>query len=109
MSNHQINKEKDWAEFIIDDNCDFDRFYYAAEVLQKHFKVSFLNKLDDFDTLYWDFEVDNNAMTLHYNIYLGLSLFPTRLREADEVENLAVYQLGQVLKQLLTAAGNISA
>jgi len=99
-----MNTENVWTYFIIEEDCNIDVFYYAAGILITHLKVDFNNKLNDFDTIYWDFQFDNTVMTLHYNIYLGLSLFPTRLREASRADNVAVLQIGQVLKQLLTAS-----
>lgn len=33
MDGIQINTDKGWTEAVIDDNCGFDMFYKAAEIL----------------------------------------------------------------------------
>ena len=37
-------------------------------------------------------------MTLHYNIYNGISLFPTKTRDAVNKDNKAVVELAGVLE-----------
>jgi len=34
-------------------------------------------------------------LTLHYNIYLGVSLFPTRFKDASVTDNDKTEELGQ--------------
>lgn len=97
----QVNTDKGWTESIIYENCDFDKFYTAADILKNNFNVQFTNKLNDFDTLYWDFLIDSNCLTLYYNIYLGLSIYPTNFKEATKEENQAVIEVGQNLSNLL--------
>lgn len=42
----KFKKEKGWTEANIDSNCDFDKFYNAAEILGKDFNIKFTNKLN---------------------------------------------------------------
>ena len=97
MNKLKIEKEKGWNEAIIDGNCDFDKFYYVAEILEKDFNIKFTDKLNDFDTIYWDFSYNGNLLTLHYNIYLGVSIYPGKLKQATALENDAVVGLAQVI------------
>ncbi|HKZ67084.1 MAG TPA: hypothetical protein VJ111_12035, partial [Chitinophagaceae bacterium] len=82
---------------IIHGNCDFDKFYYVAEISEKDFNIKFTNKLNDFDTIYWDFSYNRHLLTLHYNIYLEVSIHPEKLRQATTFENDTVVGLGQVI------------
>ena len=59
--------------------------------------MEFINKLDDFDTLYWNFEINDHPLTLHYNIYFDLSIFPTKFKDASEGDNLKVLEIGHLL------------
>jgi hypothetical protein len=92
---------KSWTEVVIDDNCDFAMFYRTVEVLQENFIVTFCNIISDFDTLYWDFLSDGVSMTLHYNVFFGITLYPTKMSKANDGENLSVLQLGLRLKGLI--------
>ena len=69
-----------------------------ANVLSQDFKVKFSNKEDDFDTINWEFRFKGHHMTLHYNIYNGISLFPTKTRDAVNKDNKAVVELAGVLE-----------
>jgi len=37
-----------------------------------------LKKTDDFDSLMWDFIFKGHILTLHYNIYTGISIYPRK-------------------------------
>jgi hypothetical protein len=43
--------------------------------------------MDDFDSLMWDFNYKGLALTLHYNIYTGISVYPRKFRNAVKKEN----------------------
>src|SRR6185436_1926639 len=70
------------TEAVISDDGGLKQFYQVADVLSNEFKVSFSNKEDDFDTIDWDFKFKGHYLTLHYNIYNGISIFPTKTRDA---------------------------
>lgn len=95
MNKIVIENEKGWNGAIIDRNCDFEKFYYVADLMQREFDIKFSDKLNDFDTLYWDFSYKENLLTLHYNIYLGVSIHPKNLKHATASENDMVIELGQ--------------
>jgi len=97
MNNLQINTDRGWKEVIIDGNCDFYKFERAVKFLQKDLGIHFNQKLQDLESAYWDFKFKKSALTLHYNIYLGLSLFPTKLDAASPMENQCVLDLGRIL------------
>ena len=97
----QIKTTAGWTELVIDDDCEFDKFYRTAKLLKTEFKLRFTNKIDDYDTLYWDFKYKTNKLVLHYNIYLGISIFPLAFKEATESDNASVIEIGTLLFQKL--------
>lgn len=97
----KIETEKGWTEAIIDDDCEFSKFYTVADLLSSEFNLTFSNKLNDFDTLYWDFEYKGNDLVLHYNIYLGISIFPRAFKSATQTDNESVAEISTLLFQKL--------
>jgi hypothetical protein len=72
MSYLLLSKES--AEVIIDDNCGISKFYAIANLLQDDLKVDFLNQVDDVDLLNWDFSYKKKFLTLHFDVYGGVSI-----------------------------------
>ena len=67
--------------------------------------VFFLNKEDDFDAIDWEFRFKGQALTLHYSIYNGISIFPTRTKDALNKDNKAVVELANALEGKLFNTG----
>jgi hypothetical protein len=97
----KIETEKGFTEAIIDDDCEFSKFYKVANLLSSEFNLTFSNKLNDFDTLHWDFEYKGNDLVLHYNIYLGISIFPRAFKSATPTDNESVVEISTLLLQKL--------
>lgn len=76
-----------YNELIIEENCDYSFFYNTADKLKARFNVEFINKLDGLDTAYWIFRHEDALFVLHYNIYLGVSVYPENLEKATVREN----------------------
>ena len=93
----KIETNRGFTEAVLNDNCDFDEFYKIAAILKSILETDFTNKLNDFDTLYWDFKYKDTLLTLHYNIYLGVSIFPNALRDATSLENRNVLEVSKLL------------
>ena len=89
------------TEAVIDENCGFDKFYGIAGLLTEKLQVHFTNKIDDLDTSYWDFNYNGHKLTLHYNIYDGVSILPVRLKNAVAKDNEAIKELARVLEDHL--------
>jgi hypothetical protein len=98
------------TEAIIDDDCGLKRFYEVANILADDLEIQFKNKEDDFDTLTWDFAFKGHTLTLHYNIYTGISIYPRKFREAPRRENDAVIEVANFLetKLLVNSARKIA-
>jgi hypothetical protein len=89
------------TEAVIDDDCGLKRFYEVADILSDDLDIKFLTKLDDFDSLVWDFNYKGRTLTLHYNIYTGISIYPHKFREAPRRDNDAVVEVAQFLETKL--------
>ena len=89
------------TEAIIADDGGLKRFYQVADILTDVFRVHFTNKEDDFDAIDWEFKFKGHQLTLHYSIYNGISLFPTKTRDALNKDNKAVVDLANLIEAKL--------
>lgn len=88
------------TEAVIDENCGFDKFYGIAGLLSDKLQVNFTNKIDDLNTSYWDFNFRGHKLTLHYNIYNGVSIFPVRSKSAIAKDDTVMQDLVRELERL---------
>lgn len=79
------------VEAVIDDNCGLKKFNSIANMLMRELKVKFLGKEDDSDTVDWHFKYKGHPLTLHYNIYNGVSIFTQNRKDNDAVNEVARY------------------
>jgi hypothetical protein len=86
------------TEAVIDDDGGLKRFYQVADIISGDLRIKFSHKEDDFDSIEWEFSFHGHPLTLHYSIYTGVSIFPSRAREALKKDNLAVVELAKVLE-----------
>ena len=93
------------TEAVIADDGGLKQFYRIANVLSHDFDINFSNKEDDFDTIDWEFRFKGHNLTLHYSIYNGISIFPTKTRDAMSKDNKAVVELANVLEGKLFNEG----
>lgn len=93
------------TEAVIADDGGLRRFYQVADILSEDLKIKFSNKEDDFDTIDWEFKFKGHNLTLHYNIYNGISIFPTKTRDALNKDNKAVVELAGLLEGKLFNEG----
>jgi hypothetical protein len=93
------------TEAVISDDGGLKRFYLIADILKEDLKVRFTNKEDDFDSINWDFSFGHHLLTLCYSIYNGITLFPTRTKDAKKRENEAVVELANVIEGKLMNYG----
>lgn len=89
------------TEAVISDDGSLKDFYQVADTLSENLKIKFINKEDDFDSIDWEFRYKGYNLTLHYNIYNGISIFPTKTRDAINKENKAVVELAGMLEERL--------
>lgn len=89
------------TEAVISDDGGLKEFYHIANVLSQGFDVNFSHKEDDFDTIDWEFRFKGHNITLHYSIYNGISIFPTKTRDALSKDNRAVVELANMIETKL--------
>jgi hypothetical protein len=89
------------TEAIIAEEGGLKEFYRLANILSQDFNINFSNKEDDFDTIDWEFRHKGHNITLHYSIYNGISLFPTKTKDAGGKDNKAVVELAGLLENRL--------
>ena len=89
------------TEAVIADDGGLKRFYQIADLLTDCFGIRFTNKEDDFDAIDWDFKFKGHHLTLHYSIYNGISIFPTKIQAAVNKDNRAVVLLANLIESKL--------
>ena len=78
------------TEAVIDDNCGISKFYAIAETLSKELNIDFLNQVDDSVDLDWDFKYKNQVLTLHYNVFNGVSVYPQHIKSVLQENNMVM-------------------
>ena len=86
------------TEAVIDDNCGISKFYAIADTLSTELQVSFLNQVDDAESLDWDFRYKNQVLTLHYSIFNGVSILPQQQKNLRH-ENNTVLEIAHFLER----------
>jgi len=86
------------TEAVIDDTCGVSKFYEIADTLATGLQVCFLNQVDDTETLDWDFHYKTHLLTLHYNVFNGVSVFPQHVKNVQQ-ENNAVMEIAHFLER----------
>jgi hypothetical protein len=97
MSYHLKTKHGN-TEAIIDDNCGISKFYAIASTLTSDLNVNFANQIDNVETLDWNFQYKEAALTLHYNVFNGVSIFPQKTIDV-QYENKAVVEIAYFLEK----------
>ncbi len=85
------------SEAVIDDNCGISKFYAIANTLSKYLKVNYFNQIDDAETLNWDFQYRGRYLTLHYNMFNGVSIYPQQ-KKSSAKNNHVVMELAHFLE-----------
>lgn len=95
------------TEAVIDDDGGLKRFYQIADILSDDLNIQFTSKEDDFDAISWGFQMGASELTLYYSIYNGISVFPTKTKDAHKRENKAVVELASVIEGKLMNRGTM--
>lgn len=93
----QTDTSKGWTEAIIDNDCEFYKFEKVALLLKTKLNLTFSDQLNGFNTYYWDFFYNDSNLCLHYNIYLGVSIFPKLFKDATDIDNGNVIKVATAL------------
>ncbi|MDN3654512.1 hypothetical protein QWZ08_02675 [Ferruginibacter paludis] len=93
----KIDHSQGWTEAVIDSKCSIDKFYKIAEILKTTLGIFFSNKLSDTESHYWDFTYKARELTLRYNTYTGISIFPKSLKNSTESDSLVLLDVYNTL------------
>lgn len=95
---YQLKTKHGNTEAIIDDNCGISKFYAIANTLSTDLQVDFVKKHDSSENLNWNFSYKEAALTLHYNVFNGVSIFPQKTFDV-KYENKAVEEIAYFLEK----------
>jgi hypothetical protein len=95
---YQLRTQTGATEAVIDDNCGVSKFYAIAHTLTEDLHVVFVNQVDESETLNWDFKYKGNYLTLHYNVFEGVSIYP-QLQTVKRSDNLSVMEVARFLEK----------
>ena len=62
-----IKENENIYSALLKNKCDWDSFYSAADLIINKLKVQFHQKINDFDSKYWDFKFLGMEFVLHYH------------------------------------------
>lgn len=94
---YELKTSQGATEAVIDDNCGISKFYAIANTLAEDLKVKFISQVDDAETLDWDFNYHGQFLTLHYNIFNGVSIYPKHEKNISKNNN-AVMEIAHFLE-----------
>lgn len=95
---YQLRTQTGATEAVIDDNCGVSKFYAIAHTLTEDLHVVFVNQVDESETLNWDFKYKGNYLTLHYNVFEGVSIYP-QVQTVHRTDNHSVMEVAKFLER----------
>jgi len=87
-----------YSEIIITEHADSSLFKRLADRIVSEFKAKLVEKINDLDTVYWDFQVKSEIITIHQQTFIGISVFPKELDKASIVANQLAEKIAFKLK-----------
>jgi hypothetical protein len=87
-----------YSEIIITEQPDSSLFKRLADRIVSEFKAKLIEKINDLDSTYWDFQVKSEIITLHQQTFVGISTFPKDLDKASIVANQLAEKIAFKLK-----------
>lgn len=91
----------DCTEAVIADDGTLNLFYQVSGIITNDLRIKFLSKADEFDSINWDFKYKGYNLTLHYNIYNGITVFPTKACDPNSKYHAAVIELANTVTEKL--------
>ena len=95
---YKLKTKSGATEAVIDDNCGITKFYAIADALTHDLKIDFLTQVDETENLDWDFKFHDQFLTLHYNVFNGVSILPVS-KKSNRRRNNAVVEVAHFLQQ----------
>jgi len=95
-----VDNNNGFKEIVITDDCEWSEFYDVAEKIEHFLSIQYFEQVHDFDSAYWLFSYEGTELILHYNVYLGISIYPSGGRESTLAQNQCIVKLLEVLHGL---------
>lgn len=80
---------------VLDENASLNQFYAFTATLSSNKHVRFIAKNDEADIIDWHFKYRGRQLTLQYNMYNGVSLFPQNVKDQQAVQELLAQLRGR--------------
>jgi len=93
-----VYNDNGFNEIIVTPDCEWADFYSFSDHLKLWLNIDYSRKLHDFDSCYWDFSFKDSDITVHYNVFLGISIYPTKAALAGQCDNEKIVEILEILK-----------
>jgi len=89
--------KKNWTEAIFIGNTEFIIFNRITSILQNDFNIIFTKIINGIDTEYWDFDYEGSQLVVHYNNYIGTTIYPSVFDKATTIDNLKPEKITELI------------
>ena len=93
--------DQKYTEILISSESNDTLFEKLENRIIIKFKGEIISKISDLDSTYCDFKVDTNLITLHKQVFLGISIFQTDFNNVSEECNDMIKIIGHDLKSFI--------
>lgn len=76
-----------YSEILITEQTDNELFKRLAGRMISEFKAINIDKINDLDSICWDFKIKSEIITLYQHTFIGISIFPKDLNNASKRAN----------------------
>ena len=76
-----------YSEILITEQTNNVIFKRLADRIISEFKAINIDQINDLDSIYWDFKIKSEIITLHQHTFIGISIFPKDLNNASKKAN----------------------
>ena len=90
------------TELVVLEKCGYNEFYSFARKMENVLLIKYKKKIDDYDTLWWDFDYIGNELTLKYNIYEGIIIYHFKGNKARNDDNKILFLIKNELDKKTT-------
>lgn len=90
--------ERKFSEIVLADVPNDKLFLAIADRIVIEFEAEIIEKVNDLDSIYWDFKIGSEIITLHQQIFMGITIFSKELNNASIKANKLVEKIGFQLK-----------
>ncbi len=88
-----------YSEIILTEQPDSSLFIRLADGIVSEYKASIIEKLNGLDSVYWDFLVESEIITLHQQTFIGITIFPRDLEKSTAEANRLAEKIAAMLKK----------